>query len=192
MFTNNGISGVSGLPWARVTFCTADLNRFWPLFTWTFLTPNEVPTMAAYHRSSSLKLLGAYLLCPLFTKNTGSLILPILNTKSKPSVCFSVVEAEHQLGPPSLFEAAPVEQIASQCQKWDRSAQSMLRTTPIWTSGPAIQMNSECDIYCIAKLSCPVWGHWETSSGGSSLNFRSKHVMSSVLQPCPIWVRLAL
>lgn len=52
MSTKNGISGVSE-PWARSTFCTADLSWSWQLFIWTLLTANEVPSMAAY-RSTCL------------------------------------------------------------------------------------------------------------------------------------------
>lgn len=45
-----------------------------------------MPTTAAYHRTSSLKLLGAFLWCPLHLLNKmDNLILSILNNESLPS-----------------------------------------------------------------------------------------------------------
>lgn len=103
----------------------------------------------------------------LLTKNTSSLVLPILHTKSKSSVHCLWSEDEHQQGPPDYFELLlwkkKKNNIASWYQKWNRPIQRC------WGShrGQLFkQYRSECDLYCIGKLSCTVGSHWETGTWG--------------------------
>lgn len=69
-----------------------------------------------------------------FSKNTGSLILPILNTKSKPSVRLSVAWSWASVGTTWPIWGAPVNPRASRYHKCNQSRQSMLRAMRIWTS----------------------------------------------------------
>lgn len=124
----------------------------------------------------------------LFTENTSSLILPIVNTKSKSSVHFLWNEDEHQQGPPGLLWATSKKN-SFMVSEMKQAYTEMLRIISTWTSRSVIQ--TECDLYCIGKLSSTFGNHRETGKWGCLPPTSDQNMLCQVPSNlAPSWVRL--
>lgn len=118
----------------------------------------------------------------LFTENTSSLILPIVNTKSKSSVHFLWNEDEHQQGPLGLLWATSKKN-SFMVSEMKQAYTEMLRIISTWTSRSVIQTLS---VTCIVLVNCQVLLE-TTEKLGSGAAFPQLQIKTCYVKCPPIW-----